>query len=187
MKKVLLVLLALTLAAIACDQQISAGGPTPEYKPIPVSTQSAQQLLSKFSSLAAASGEITLAITEAEMSSYLAQQIAASPQKGDTTLADPQAYFRDGKMKLYAKIISSNFNANALLVINPVVKDGQLTLVVEKADVGPLPVSNDLLNNLTTLINDQLLATLNKLPKGVKLKTVTIADGTLTITATITK
>jgi hypothetical protein len=185
MKKICCALIALALAALACDQQLSTGGPTPEYKPIPVTTQAAGSLTSKIASLAAAAGEVTLSITEAEMTSYLAQQL--TQQTGDVTITDPQAYFRDGKMKLYAKIISPNITANALIVINATVNNGQLALIIEKADVGPFPVSNDLLSNLTSLINDQLLATLSKLPKGVKIKTVSLADGTMTITATISK
>jgi len=185
MKKILCALIALVLATVACDQQFSTGGPTSEYKPIPVSSQSAGSLTSKIASLAAATGEVTLSITEAEMTSYLAQQL--SQQTGDVTLTDPQAYFRNGKMKLYAKIISPNLTANALIVINATVNNGQLALIIEKADVGPIPVSGDLLAKLTSLINDQLLATLSKLPKGVKIKTVTLADGAMTITATISR
>jgi hypothetical protein len=185
MKNIWCALIALVLAVVACDQQLSTGGPTSEYKPIAVSSQSAASLTTKLASLAAATGEVTLAITETEMTSYLAQQ--ASQQTGDVIISDPQAYFRDGKMKLYAKIISPNLTANALIVINATTNNGQLALNIEKADVGPFPVSNDLLSKLTSLINDQLLATLSKLPKGVKIKTVTLADGAMTITATISR
>jgi hypothetical protein len=180
MKKFLFVLYVLLSASLACNQQISTGGPTPEYPPIAVSTQAAQSLNSKLSSLGVATGDVTLTITEAELTSAMAQQ-------ENPTLQNPQIYFRDGKMKLYVNLVTTNLTAGALIVINPTVTNGQLSLVVEKADMGPLPMPDDVLKNLSTTINEQILGMLSKLPKGFKVKTVTAKDGLLTISANITK
>lgn len=170
------------LAALACASPLAVGGPTPEYEPIPVSTESAGALLNKFSALSAASGEVTVSITESELTSYLAEQLAAQP---DAKFTNPQIYLRDGEMKLYSTVIADNFTANALVVMKAAVENGQMTIGLEKADFGPVPMPQGMLSSLTSSINDKLLSLIAKLPAGVAIKAITIAEGNLTLTAVI--
>ncbi len=175
-------LASLLLAALACGGPLAVGGPTPEYDPIPVSTESAESLTDKFESLNASTGEVTVSITESELTSFIAEKLATQP---DSTLSNPQVYLRDGKIKMYATVTTSSFTANALIVLNAAVVDDQLTATIESADFGPVPVPNDLLASLTSTINDNLLSLANKLPADVRLKSIAIADGNLTLTADV--
>ena len=172
----------LLLAALACGGPLAVGGPTPEYDPIVVSTESAESLTDKFESLNAATGEVTVSITESELTSFIAGKLAAQPE---ATLSNPQVYLRDGKIKMYVTVTTSSFTANALIVLNAAVVDGQLTATIESADFGPVPVPNDLLASLSSTINDNLLSLANKLPADVRLKSTSIADGNLTLTADV--
>jgi len=184
MKKLMLfgALTTLLIAALACGGPLAVGGPTPEYPPVVVSTESAASLTDKFEALKSTTGEVTVAITESELTSFIADKLAAQPE---ATLSNPQVYLRDGKIKLYTTVTTSNFTANALIVLNAAVVEGQLTTTIEKADFGPVPVPNNLLTSLTSTINDNLLSLVNKLPAGVRLKSIAIADGNLTLTADV--
>jgi len=172
------------LPALACGSgPLAVGGPTPEYPTVAVSTESAASLVDKLSALNAATGEVTVSITETELTSFMADKLTSVP---DASFSNPQVFLRDGKIKLYATVVTSNFTANALIVMNTAVAtDGQLTATLEKADFGPLPVPTSLLDSLTTTINDNLLSLMNKLPAGVQLKSITIADGTMALTANV--
>ncbi|MBI3240995.1 MAG: LmeA family phospholipid-binding protein [Chloroflexi bacterium] len=176
------VLIVILSAALACGGPLAVGGPTPEYPTVAVSTESAQSLTDKFESLKASTGEVTVSITESELTSFIAEKLAAQP---DSALSNPQVYLRDGKIKLYATVTTSSFTANALIVVNVTLVDGQMAATIEKADFGPVPVPSDLLSSLTSTINDNLLALADKLPSDVRLKSIAIADGNLTLTADV--
>lgn len=171
------------LTALACGNgPLAVGGPTPEYPTVAVSTESAGSLVDKLSALNAATGEVTVSITETELTSFMADKLTSVP---DATFSDPQVFLRDGKIKMYATVTTSNFTANALIVLNTVVVDGKVTTTIERADFGPIPAPTRLLDSLTETINDDLLSLMDKLPAGVQLKSIAIADGVMTLTANV--
>jgi hypothetical protein len=180
--------LALVFAALlACGSlpgtgPLSVGGPTPGYSPVPVSTEAIQSLANKLDSLGATSGEVTISITESELTSIVEQQMAAQP---NSAFSKPQVYLRDGKIKLYATVTTNNLQANALIVFNAVLQDNHLQVAIDTADFGPVPVPQTVLDSLTSTINNQLAPLGSRLPTGVALKDIAIADGQLTMTALV--
>jgi len=172
----------LAAAMLACGGPLALGGPTPTYEPIPVSTEAIGSLKDKFDSLGAASGEVTVSITESELTSFIDEQLAAQP---DTAFSDPQVYLRDGKIRLYGTVTTESFTANALITMNASIVDNRMQVAIESADFGPVPAPQDLLNSLTTTINDKLLSLFSGLPTGVGIKSIAIADGSLTLTAVV--
>jgi hypothetical protein len=175
-------LLVLLGVALACGGPLPVGGPTPTLEPVPVSSEAAQSLVDKFNSLGVASGEVTVAITESELTSYVEQQLQAQP---DSPFSDPQIYLRDGKINLYVTVTTSNLKANAQIVMNATVENNQMKVTVDRASLGPVPVPEDVLNSLTSTLNDKMLALASDLPSGVGLKAIAIADGLMTITAIV--
>lgn len=172
----------LAAAVLACGGPLALGGPTPSYDPIPVSTEAIGSLKDKFNSLGAASGEVTVAITESELTSFIDEQLAAQP---DNAFSNPQVYLRDGKIRLYGIVTTESFTANALVVMNASIVDNQMQVAIESADFGPVPAPQDTLSALTSTINDKLLSLFSGLPTGVGIKNITIADGNLTLTMTV--
>jgi len=170
------------LSVLACGGPVSLGGPTPTYEPVPVSTEAVGSLSDKFGSLGAASGEVTVSITESELTSYLAEQLAEQP---DTALSNPQVYLRDGKIQLYATVTTESFTANALVVMNASIVDNRLVVGIESADFGPVPAPQDLLDSLTDTVNEKLLSLFADLPTGAGIKSIAIADGNLTLTMVV--
>jgi len=179
---------ALAIAILACGGglpgtgPLSVGGPTPEYSPVPVSTEAVGSLSDKLNALGNASGEVTVSITEPELTSVFVEQLAAQP---DSPFSNPQVYLRDGKIKLYATISTNNLTGNALVIMNPVIANNKLQVTIESADFGPIPAPESVLDSLASTVNDQLLALVSGLPTGVGLKNIAIADGILTLTAVV--
>lgn len=173
---------AILAALLACGGPLQVGGPTPEYSPVPVSTEAIQSLDDKLDALGVASGEVTVTLTEAELTSLFDEKLRADP---DSAFSDPQVYLRDGKLKLYITVTTDNLSGNALVVMNAAIVDNKLRVTIESADFGPVPIPQGVLDSLATTINDQLLAAMSGLPTGVGLKTIVIADGTLAITAIV--
>lgn len=173
-------------ALLACggglNGPLEVGGPTPEYSPVPASTESVGSLSDKLNALGNASGEVQVTITEAELTSVFQQQLAAQP---DSPFSNPQVYLRDGKIKLYATVTTNNLTGNALIIMNPVIVDNKLQVKIESADFGPVPAPQNVLDSLASTINDQLLSMVSGLPTGVGLKSIAIADGTLTLTTIV--
>lgn len=167
---------------LACGGPLPVGGPTPTYEPVPVSSEAAQSLVDKFNSLGVASGEVTVSITEGELTSYLDQQLEAQPE---SAFSNPQVYLRDGKIKLYLTVTTSNLKANALIVMNATIENNRMKLTVDSANFGPVPVPQDVLDSLAATLNDRLLALASSMPTGVGLKSISIADGTMIITAIV--
>lgn len=177
-----IVFVALTACALACGGPVAMGGPTPAYDPIPVSTEAAQSLIDKFEAAGATSGEITVSITESEFTSYVDGQLKAQP---DATFSNPQIYLRDGKIMFYGTVTTEQLTANAEVVMNATIQDNKLAITVDSANFGPLPVPQAVLDSVTTTMNDNLLELAGDMPTGVGLKSVTIADGLLTLTAVV--
>lgn len=179
--------LAVLFALLACaglssDSPLSVGGPTPEYSPVPVSTEAVNSLGTKLGSLGATSGQVTVSITEPELTSVVEQQMAAQP---DGAFSNPQIYLRDGKIKLYTTVTTNNLKANALIVFKTAVQNNQVQVAVESADFGPVPMPQAVLDTFTTSINNQLASLVAGLPAGVAIQDIAIADGTLTLTALV--
>ncbi|MBI2976380.1 MAG: LmeA family phospholipid-binding protein [Chloroflexi bacterium] len=168
-------------AALACSS-VTVGGPTPEHAPIAVSTEAVGSLLDKFKSLSSATGEVTVSITESELTSWLAGQLASDTT---ATFTHPQVYLRDGQIKFYSTVVTSNFTANALVVMKAAVVNGQIDVSLVTADFGPVPVPGGMLKTLTSTLNDKLLSLVNDAPGGVTVTAITVGDGALTMTANI--
>ena len=179
---VYIVLAAMLTAALACGGPLPVGGPTPAYDPIPISTEAVGSLNDKFNSLGVASGEVTVTITESELTSYLDQQLEAQP---DSAFSNPQVYLRDGKLKLYAVVTTEQLTGNVEIVMNAVIKENQLVVEIESANFGPAPAPQSLLDSLTATINDQLFGPVSNLPTGVGIKSIVVADGQMTLTAIV--
>lgn len=177
---------AILAALLACggglNGPLAVGGPTPEYSPVPVSTEAVGSLSDKLNALGNASGEVTVTITEAELTSAFQQQLAAQP---DSPFSNPQIYLRDGKIKMYATISTNNLTGQAVIVMNPVIKDNKLQVTIESADFGPLPAPQNVLDSFASTVNDQLLAAMSGMPTGVGIKSIAIADGNLTLTTLV--
>jgi hypothetical protein len=179
------VVVALALAGLACD--LSVGGPSAPGSPIPVSTQAAGQVreLWKAAATNAANDQISVTITEEQLTSFVALKLQENP---DSPLKDIQIYLRDGKIQLFGTAQGGNVKTTALVVIAvSVTPEGTVLFTAEQADFGPLPVPSALLDSLSSTLNEAFTGQIGSTASGFRITSVVIADGQMAITGTITR
>jgi uncharacterized protein YpmS len=176
--------LAVLLTMAACTLFI--GGPAYPERSIPVSTEAVgdlQQSIAEAIAAGAITGEMTITITEAQLTSYLAMKLQ---QQTDPLLTDPQVYLQDGQIQVYGRARKGNFEATALIVLTAGVdENGELKIELVSADFGPLPVPAGLLDIITAMIDEAFTGSIGPVATGIRLTNVAIADGEMTITGQI--
>ena len=182
--RILLVLTALVFATLACTMFV--GGPDYPEGAIPVSAQAVESLRNQIESAVLAgaeSGEITLQLTEEQLTSYIAFKLAAQE---DPILQNPQVYLRDGQMQVYGKVKRGYFVANVLVVLNVTVDElGQPAIEIASADFGPLPAPDSLKESLTAILTEAYTGSLGPIATGFRLENINIANGLMTVTGRI--
>jgi hypothetical protein len=181
-----LVLAALLLAGLACG--FSVGGPTPPASPIPVSTESVGELqdnLLKAATSVPASGEISITVTEQQLTSIVALRL--QDQK-NLPIRDPQVFLRDGKIQLFGVAEAGGLRANALIVISAnLTPEGGVVFKAEEANFGPIPVPDNLLEQVSTAINEAFTGNLGSTATGMRVTGISIQDGQLSLTGRLTR
>ncbi len=177
------VLCVLGAAALACA--VSVEGPTPPGSPIPISTQAAGQVDELWKNAVAdpKDGKVTITVNETQLTSFVAAQLAASK---DTVISNPQVYLRDNKILLYGTAKAGDITTTVSAAFSTTVTEqGTLQLQVASANFGPVTLPNDLLARLSIMLNDALTGSLTDLAVGVRLDSVEIGDGKMTIAGTL--
>ncbi|MEW5829273.1 MAG: hypothetical protein AB1846_10320 [Chloroflexota bacterium] len=176
--------LVLLAAALACT--ISVGGPDLPENPPPVSTEAVLELEEQIEQAleqAALTGQLSLAITESQLTSLLAFRLN---EQEDPALTDPQVYLRDGQMQVYGKAHQGIFVANVGLVLSAAVdENGQPKIEVVSVDLGPLPAPEGLNRAIAALVTEAYAGSLGPVATGIRLESITIADGLMTLSGQV--
>jgi len=178
---------ALGLAVLACGPSLGLGAPTPPGSPIPVSTEAAGQLEGAWGTAAAKAknGLVTLVMTEEQLTSFAALKLTSD---ANTPIEDPQIFLRNGKMMLYGKVKTNNVTLPAALTLSVVpTAAGAVSVTIDDANVGPMPVPSSLRDTLASNLNDVIAQNAGASNTGFKVTGITIADGKLTIVGTLTQ
>ena len=187
-----LFLLSLVLTSLACT--IFVGGPDySDLPPIPVSAEavvSLQEELKRAVEAGATTGVVTINITEPQITSYLALRLQNDPtlQQNDNTplITDPQVYLRDGQMQIYGKTQQGLFAANIGIILSMGVDEtGQPKIEIISADFGPFPAPDGLKDAITAMIREAYTGSLGPVATGLRIETIAIANGVMTITGRI--
>lgn len=182
--RILLSLTALIVTSLACTMFV--GGPDYPEGTIPVSAEAVQTLRSQIEAAVLAgaeSGEITLLITEEQITSYIAFRLAA---QDNPVLKDPQVFLRDGQMQVYGKVERGYFIANVLVALNVSVDAaGQPVIEIATADFGPFPAPDGLKQSLTAVITEAYTGSLGPVATGFRLERIDIANGLMVVVGQI--
>ena len=91
-------------------------------------------------------------------------------------------YLRNNRIEIYGTAKAGDVTTTASVALSTTVTaEGGLQLQVASANFGPVPVPPDLLARLTFMINDGLTGSLSQMAIGVKITSVAILDGQMTI------
>ncbi len=132
----------------------------------------------------AETGVVTLQITEAQLTAYMAEKLS---QNTNPPFTDPQIFLRDGQMQMYGKITRGWFNANMLITMNVGVDEttGQPKIEIASADFGPIPAPEGINSAISAIISEAYTGTLCPIAVGFRLESIAIADGIMTLTGRI--
>ena len=187
-----LFLLLLILTSLACT--IFVGGPDySSLPPIPVSGEAAESIkeeLRRAIEAGAATGIITVNLTEPQITSYLAARLQTDPnlQQSDRKplIIDPQIYLRDGQMQIYGKTQQGMLTANIGIIVNMGVDaNGQPQIDVVSADFGPFPAPEGIKDAITAMVREAYTGSLGPVATGLRIETISIANGVMTVTGRI--
>jgi hypothetical protein len=179
------------LTSLACT--IFVGGPDYSTLPqIPASTEAAQSMQDEVKRAfeeGMTTGTITLNFTEPQITSFLAARLQSDPnlqQDSKPFIADPQVYLRDGQMQIYGKTQQGMFTANIGIIVNVGVdENGQPKIDIASADFGPLPAPKGLTNAIAAMVREAYTGSLGPVATGLRIETITIADGIMTISGRV--
>jgi hypothetical protein len=170
----------LLMVVMACTMNI--GGPAYPNLHIPVSTEAAGQLQSNLQTAVATgadSGQVTLVVTEQQVTSYLAAQLQNQAQP---LFTDPQVYLRDGQIQIYGTATQGYLQVTIHIVISAGVDaQSQVLIDVSNADFGPMPVPVGLKDTVTSAIQEAYTGAIGPAATGFRLESITVSNGTMTI------
>lgn len=186
-----LFLAVLILASLACN--VNVGGPDySDRAPIPVSNEAAESLreeIRRAFEAGALSGEVTINITEPQITSVLALRLQSDrnlQQDEKPLITDPQVYLRDGQMQIFGKTQQGMFTANiGIIVAVGVDENGRPKIEIVSADFGPFPAPEGINNAISAMIQEAYTGAVGPVATGLRIQTITIADGLMTITGRI--
>ena len=186
-----IVLLTLILTSLAFTMFV--GGPDYSTLPtVPISTdasQSIQDEIQRAFQEGMTTGIITLNFTEPQLTSFIASRLQTDPslqQNNQPLITDPQVYLRDGQMQIYGKTQRSMFTANIGIIVSVGVDEaGQPKIDIVSADFGPLPAPEGLRDTIAAMVREAYTGSLGPVATGLRIETITIADGIMTISGRI--
>lgn len=179
-----LFLISLLLSSLACT--IFVGGPEYPANPIPFSPEAVESLRTQIEQAmltGAETGVITLQINESQLTSYL---ILKLQERTNPPFTEPQVMLRNGQMQILGKFQRGIFEANLSVILNVIVDEvGKPKIEIASADFGPFPTPEGLNSAIGSLIDEAFTGSLGPVATGIRLESIVIADGLMTLTGRI--
>lgn len=178
-------IVSLLLNSLACSMFL--GGPDYPEQTVSVSPDEAlnmQNIIEQALISGAETGVITVQLTEAQLTSFIAQRLA---QQTNPPFTEPQILLRNGQMLMYGKITRGWFSANLLITMNVSVDSttNMPKIEIASADFGPLPAPAGINQAMSALIEEAFTGSFGPVAVGFRLETISIADGIMTVTGRI--
>jgi hypothetical protein len=177
---IILPALVIALAALAC--QIDLGGP-PEAelpaRPAGEPTTSLDQVWESAIEGAAQTGQVVVILDEAQLTSFLASQLAKQDQ---SVFSDPQVFLQDGRLRVQGTIQQGVLKAGLLVSIVPEVEpDGGIAFRIESAELGPAPAPEAVKESISAVLTELLSGPLGSLATGVRVTSLAVDGGQIAI------
>jgi hypothetical protein len=176
---------SLVLASLACT--IFIGGPDYPAQTIPVSPDEVTNMQAQIEEAflaGAETGVVTMQITENQLTSYFALKMQSLPNPPFT---EPLVLLRDGQMQLYGKVSSGVFTANMLVSMSVGIdpSTGLPSITIATADFGPIPAPEGLNTAISSIIAEAFTGSFGPVATGIRIETISIADGKMTLVGRI--
>jgi uncharacterized protein YpmS len=176
-----LALTALLFASLACNLPGGARPPV-ETTPIPVTTESVEQLqenLEEAATQASTTGQVTMVVDEAQLTSLVAIELESQEEK---ILEDPQVYLREGQIQLYGTAVQGGISLPISVIATVHANEqGEAQYEIVEANAGPLPLPQSILDQFTDQLDQAIGSRLDPENTNIFIDDITIADGKMTI------
>jgi len=178
--QILVPLVALVVAAQACCCCTILGGPQPPYALTP-SEDAAQGFAERMDAVDQdADGVFTISITEEEMTSLVAQMLAA--QEEPPPISQVQVHFRNDRIEVYGTVMAADsISLPGMVAFSIGAATGGVAITVEEIALGPLPVPESVLQSLTQVINQALAENIQVNGSEAIITDVQIGAGQMTV------
>ena len=177
---VIIIAIVTLLVGIACVLNI--GGPDYPQDAIPVSTEELANMQNQIEQAVlngVVDGEITLFITESQITSYLDAQFST---QNNPLITNPQVYLQDGKILVYGTVTKGYFEATVEIIFTASIDPtGKLILELSSADFGPFDVPDSLKEVITSLVTEAYTGSLGPVATGFQLEGIVISDGLMMV------
>ncbi|MBN1372926.1 MAG: hypothetical protein JW987_13395 [Anaerolineaceae bacterium] len=180
MKRISFFLLVLVLTSVACGLPTRDLPPTPTA--IPVDPAQAQALEDQLATAAAdleAGNLVTLTITDTQLTSYFARQLG---QQSDVAFLNPQVRLTNGNIEMSGDITIEKLTAQATVVFSAYVANGRLTVEVQDAKLGALPLPDRVITQINDTMNTNMQDLTSVDGRRLDVQSVTIGEGVMTLT-----
>ena len=179
-----IVIFTTLLFSMAC--MINIGGPDYPNNPIPVSSEallSMQEQIQEAVKSGAQTGQITLFITESQLTSFLASKLDSQT---NPILTQPQVFLQDGQIQIYGTVVKGIFKATVRIILTASIDDnGKMLLELTLTDFGPFPVPESLKEIISSLVTEAYTGSLGPIATGFHLDSIIIAHGAMMIVGRI--
>jgi hypothetical protein len=173
--------LLIFVASLACAPGNSSGIPSPPGGQIPISQEAADRLKENFNremQEASTGEEFRLFVTNEEITALAALTLQNT---GSVPLSNPQVWFTAGRIYITGTFSPFwPFRFPSLIVATAVVRDGQVEVEVEQAQMGPLPFPHRVLESASESINETLV----EMQLDLEITTLEILEGELQLAGT---
>lgn len=160
-KRLLIIVMLLLPAGLACNIGSNAPQIAPPGGPIPVNDEAADRLKQNFYQAlqeATPTHEAQLRVTNEEITSLFAKELA---ETGRIPLSNPQIWFTNGRIYLTGGVKPLGpLEFNSLIVATAVVDNGQLVVSVQEAQMGMFGFPDAILKSATDTVNEALASIL---------------------------
>jgi hypothetical protein len=180
---ILLTLAAIILVSLACNLPISGLSRNDEAGTLNTPLQSPE---TEQNNLDLSSVErFSYQVTEAQLSAILREGLASRPELG---IREPVAYLRDGSIELSAYVERSGLTLPMTITMDLYIdSDNYLQYEITSAKLGPLPVPQAIMDQLSVYIDQSIEQSLGVSRDSVHFESVLVQNGVLSISGYFTR
>jgi uncharacterized protein YpmS len=170
----------LVLAGLACSLPSRSVEPT--NTPVPTATVDPKALEDQLATASArfnSTGDLSITVTQEQLTAVVAQKLS---EQTDIKITDPLVQLQENQVILSGKVTVGLLTPLAKIVFEPYVENGIPKVKAVSANFGSIPVPDQLLNQITDSINQNLSQYVEANGKSIEIESIQISDGQMTLT-----
>lgn len=175
-------IIILFLSSLACNLPGRNTTQATTLPTIPVSTEAVDSLQDTLESAKEAfdnNQTVEITVSESQLTSLAAIELESDPY---IPLSDPQIYLRDGQVSVFASLTQNQIAVPVEIVLElSTDSQGNLKYEIIKGQLGPLPVPDNIMNRLTSRLDQIINDKISISGQPVFIESISIGDGNLTL------